>query len=91
MHTVYTPIYHFCVCVCVLYTYILPTATHLYTKAGHIYEMLPPYQVVSNSRARIMSSLIYSLKLSHRECSILFPAGTIPSCNHCFHIICILT
>ena len=77
------------VCVCHMHTYY--PQLHTLTEAGHTHELLPPYQVMNDSRARIRSSLIYSLKLSHRECSILFPAGTIPSCKHCFPVICILT
>ena len=90
-YNIYTYISFLCVCVCIVYIHTTHSYTSLHRSRPYIYEMLPPYQVVSNSRARITSSLIYFLELSHRECSVLFPAGTIPSCKHCFHIICILT
>ena len=67
---VYTSIYYLCVyvcvCVCSMQTYY--PQLHTLTEAGHTHEMLPPYQIMDDSRARVRSSLIYFLKLSHREC-----------------------
>ena len=76
----YTPL---CVCVCVCVVCVCTTHSYIYLqRSGHTHEMLPPYQVVSDSRPRIILSLICSLNSLHSECSILFPEGNIQSCKH---------
>lgn len=59
MHAIYTYA-HVCVwCVACVYIYY-PYVLYLHASRPHTHEMLSSYQVVSNSRAKIMSSFTYS-------------------------------
>lgn len=78
MHTICIHAYmHICiyyVCVYSVHTYY-PQLHSIATEAGRTQEVLLPYQVVSDSKARIMSSLTDSPRPLHSECSVLLTKG----------------
>lgn len=75
------------VCVCSMQTYY--PQLHTLTEAGHTRDAttLPGHERFKDKDQVVFATL----SSCHTECSILFPAGKIPSCKHCFRVICILT